>query len=200
MSDSAGRKVTEHKFAGDLMGRCQIDYCGRTEPEHDWLRTGLDDGPYLPGKAPRKKRAAPAQPLRDVPQWLGDPKSAGAEPDPAAQPLRDAPLDMDDPTKEQRAAVLEILNKSDGVSREDLAEVLAFAMWISECAIKELRNFTAAPDNAAKWTCKVRAAGLTDPPQDCDWPFCGCDEKATEVLEALQEMGLLKEKHTAEEA
>lgn len=36
-----------------------------------------------------------------------------------------------------------------------------------------------------------RCAGTisTDPPQDCDWPFCGCDHHATKVLEALQECG-----------
>lgn len=37
--------------------------------------------------------------------------------------------------------------------------------------------------------CKVRAAGKTDPPQDCDWPFCGCDERATKVIEALEKCG-----------
>jgi hypothetical protein len=37
--------------------------------------------------------------------------------------------------------------------------------------------------------CKVAAAGRTDPPQECSWPFCGCDTKATEVIEALVEMG-----------
>ncbi len=37
------------------------------------------------------------------------------------------------------------------------------------------------------FTCKVRAAGLTDPPQDCDWPHCGCDPYADKVLAALQE-------------
>lgn len=36
--------------------------------------------------------------------------------------------------------------------------------------------------------CKA-AAGATDPPQDCDWPFCGCDDAATKALEALREMG-----------
>jgi hypothetical protein len=32
-----------------------------------------------------------------------------------------------------------------------------------------------------------------DPPQDCNWPFCGCDEKANKVLEALEECGVLKD-------
>lgn len=40
---------------------------------------------------------------------------------------------------------------------------------------------------AQSFTCKVRAAGLTDPPQDCDWPNCGCDPYADKVLAALEE-------------
>jgi hypothetical protein len=39
------------------------------------------------------------------------------------------------------------------------------------------------------FTCVVRRAGKTDPPQDCDWPFCGCDEHATKVIATLQECG-----------
>lgn len=29
--------------------------------------------------------------------------------------------------------------------------------------------------------------GSSDYPQDCDWPFCGCDPKANKVLEAIEE-------------
>jgi hypothetical protein len=43
-----------------------------------------------------------------------------------------------------------------------------------------------------RFACKVRAAGKTDPPQDCDWPFCGCDEHATKVIDTLQECDLLR--------
>jgi len=32
-------------------------------------------------------------------------------------------------------------------------------------------------------------AGKGDPPMDCDWPNCGCDPKATEVLAAIEESG-----------
>jgi hypothetical protein len=35
--------------------------------------------------------------------------------------------------------------------------------------------------------CKARIA--TDPPQDCDWPLCGCDLKALNVAERLRESG-----------
>jgi hypothetical protein len=37
--------------------------------------------------------------------------------------------------------------------------------------------------------CKANRSA--DPPQDCDWPHCGCDPVATKVLEALQEEGWL---------
>lgn len=33
--------------------------------------------------------------------------------------------------------------------------------------------------------------GTGDPPQECDWPHCWCDEKAVEVLNALEEQGLV---------
>lgn len=33
--------------------------------------------------------------------------------------------------------------------------------------------------------------GLPDPPQDCDWPLCGCDPHAEKVIEALKEAGKL---------
>jgi len=36
-------------------------------------------------------------------------------------------------------------------------------------------------------TCQANRSA--DPPQDCDWPHCGCDVVATKVLEALQEEG-----------
>jgi len=36
-----------------------------------------------------------------------------------------------------------------------------------------------------------KATHVTDPPQDCDWPHCGCDPKADKVLQALGEQGIL---------
>ena len=38
------------------------------------------------------------------------------------------------------------------------------------------------------FSCRVQAVGKTDPPQDCDWPFCGCDPYATKVLDVLEEL------------
>lgn len=42
-------------------------------------------------------------------------------------------------------------------------------------------------EHTANFTCKVRAAGLTDPPQDCNWPFCGCDPYTDKVMEAVED-------------
>lgn len=40
------------------------------------------------------------------------------------------------------------------------------------------------------WMCAARNADVgANDPQDCDWPFCGCDEHADKVIAALQECG-----------
>lgn len=41
-------------------------------------------------------------------------------------------------------------------------------------------------------TIKCRANRTADPPQDCDWPWCGCDPAADKVIEALEEQGVLQ--------
>ncbi len=51
-----------------------------------------------------------------------------------------------------------------------------------------LWNKRAAPETSA-FRCKANRTA--DPPQDCDWPHCGCDPKADKVLEALSEEGVL---------
>lgn len=35
-----------------------------------------------------------------------------------------------------------------------------------------------------------KAQRTADPPQDCNWPMCGCDPEANDVFEALVESGL----------
>jgi hypothetical protein len=47
-----------------------------------------------------------------------------------------------------------------------------------------------------QWRCGANKA--LDPPQDCNWPLCGCDPYADKVIAALAEAGLLKEKTTAD--
>jgi len=53
-----------------------------------------------------------------------------------------------------------------------------------------LADFIAAREQAAKWKCKalVGSAGLNDP-QDCDYPFCGCDPSSGKVIDTLIECG-----------
>lgn len=46
-----------------------------------------------------------------------------------------------------------------------------------------------ATPRAPSFKCKARASA--DPPQDCDWPFCGCDSYAEKVITALEESGKL---------
>ena len=41
-----------------------------------------------------------------------------------------------------------------------------------------------------QFECKARKSA-SDPPQDCDWPFCGCDPYADKVIEAIEESGRL---------
>lgn len=63
----------------------------------------------------------------------------------------------------------------------------------------EIRNLRAAlaarPQSAFGFDyfkCRgCRTVGANDP-QDCNWPFCGCDPRANEVLTALDEQGFLK--------
>lgn len=42
-----------------------------------------------------------------------------------------------------------------------------------------------------RFLCAARKA-YTDPPMDCNWPMCGCDESATRVIAALQECDMLR--------
>ena len=42
-------------------------------------------------------------------------------------------------------------------------------------------------DAPARTFCKAKPN--SDPQQDCDWPFCGCDPVANKVIEAIEESG-----------
>ena len=46
-----------------------------------------------------------------------------------------------------------------------------------------------------EWECGARQQGSAggNTPPDCDWPVCGCDPYATEVIEVLQESGRITE-------
>ena len=41
------------------------------------------------------------------------------------------------------------------------------------------------------WVCGARKQGTSggNDPADCDWPFCGCDHDAEEVVSTLREAG-----------
>ena len=47
------------------------------------------------------------------------------------------------------------------------------------------------PPAETYFICKARKTA--DPPQDCNWPFCGCDPYADKVIAAIQEFGRLPE-------
>jgi hypothetical protein len=49
--------------------------------------------------------------------------------------------------------------------------------------VKPIRDWHAL----VSWKCKAQPTA--DPPQDCDWPHCGCDPHAQEVIECLIESG-----------
>jgi hypothetical protein len=61
---------------------------------------------------------------------------------------------------------------------------------------------TEVPQEGAKppemvFVCKTRATATADPPQDCDWPCCGCDPYAEKVIAALEESGFAIVPNTA---
>jgi hypothetical protein len=40
------------------------------------------------------------------------------------------------------------------------------------------------------WKCKADHSGMGgNDPQDCNWPFCGCDPYANKVIEAIEDCG-----------
>ncbi len=45
---------------------------------------------------------------------------------------------------------------------------------------------------AETWKCAAQGSTYPDF-QDCDWPFCGCDENALKVVESLHECGWLSD-------
>jgi flagellar biosynthesis/type III secretory pathway protein FliH len=53
-----------------------------------------------------------------------------------------------------------------------------------EAAMQKAFNSGFQADRPSFRCCAQRTA---DPPQDCDWPTCGCDDYASKVIAALQE-------------
>jgi hypothetical protein len=54
----------------------------------------------------------------------------------------------------------------------------------------------AAARELGPWKCKANPTA--DPPQDCDFPFCGCDPNAINVIETLQESGWIGPKEACD--
>lgn len=59
--------------------------------------------------------------------------------------------------------------------------------WFANALMRGYDQRTSEP----QFKCPVNRTA--DPPQDCNWPMRGCDERATEVIVALQECDMLKE-------
>lgn len=75
-----------------------------------------------------------------------------------------------------------------GISRmvdNDKAILVSFAAPLTNDQMRNLH------ERLHGWSCGALRSG-GDVPADCDWPFCGCDAHATEVIQALQECGALK--------
>lgn len=58
--------------------------------------------------------------------------------------------------------------------------------------IPECKGECSKPEEQS-FQCKAKPLATADPPQDCDWPLCGCDPYAEKVIAALQESGWLME-------
>lgn len=71
-----------------------------------------------------------------------------------------------------------------------------FEKYARECeAIAAWNTRTPAEKDEGRICARLVSNG-DNGPLDCDWPFCGCDPTADSVIEALTEMGLLREKVT----
>ena len=68
----------------------------------------------------------------------------------------------------------------------------SFTLLCDYCDPSSSVNNPATPEREPKLNLKQKcmAMNAADPPQDCDWPFCGCDPVAAKVVETLQESGL----------
>lgn len=67
-----------------------------------------------------------------------------------------------------------------------------YERWYGE----DIPYLLAELERREKAECAARKAGTSDGsyPQDCDWPFCGCDERASKVMDTLLECGWIGNK------
>lgn len=65
------------------------------------------------------------------------------------------------------------------------------AMLVTAAELRDILTEHASPVAAAPASFKCKARRTADPPEDCDWPTCGCDPYADKVIAALEESGKL---------
>lgn len=103
------------------------------------------------------------------------------------QAAQDAKRQMEDRWIEQAAA------KEDGanVMAGEVAS-LDYERWYGE----DIPYLLAEVEKREKSECAARKAGTVGGsyPQDCNWPFCGCDERASKVMDTLLECGWIGNK------
>ena len=84
------------------------------------------------------------------------------------------PIGRSDHARASRAALLKY---ADEIERYNVDLALDIRVWVANEANKK------APED-------VKCAAKSSPTlTDCDWPFCGCDPKASRVIEELEEIG-----------
>jgi hypothetical protein len=86
----------------------------------------------------------------------------------------------------------EVLNPIDGerpwhADSKDWMVVFSFAgQSITLGDLRRAAALSTVPEVGVR--CVAKSSSAADP-QDCDWPYCGCDPRATKVVEALIEQG-----------
>jgi hypothetical protein len=95
------------------------------------------------------------------------------------------------------------------VVKIEWGETNAWSEWdqsVRDEISEYLKNYyegklTGTQNRAALTSCKARSANVgANDPQDCDWPFCGCDPAADKVLETLQESGVCLKRNCGTQA
>lgn len=75
--------------------------------------------------------------------------------------------------------------------RRDISDIgVSFGKWLLSKS-SPAPGKAPIPEEPPTYQCAARKAGTAggNSPQDCNWPFCGCDPHAEKVLEAIQESG-----------
>jgi hypothetical protein len=87
---------------------------------------------------------------------------------------------MSEATNAQLAVSLRALSESFGVGTESRMNLRLAAQRL------EAREVSENDKPPFEQACRTYSG---PEPQDCNWPFCGCDDRANKVVETLQECG-----------